>query len=89
MQNFSDLVNTFIGLITLVIPLIFALTFLVIAWKVIDAWIIHAGDANKIEEGKKHHSGRYSGACGHVGHLGDPLYPSVFSLLGIVKDIHR
>jgi hypothetical protein len=52
MQNFSDLVNTFIGLITLVIPLIFALTFLVIAWKVIDAWIIHAGDANKIEEGK-------------------------------------
>ncbi len=52
MQNFSDLVNSFIGLITLVIPLIFALTFLVIAWKVIDAWIIHAGDSNKIEEGK-------------------------------------
>lgn len=52
MQDFSDLVGTFIGIITLVIPVIFALTFLVIVWRVIDAWIIHAGDANKIDDGK-------------------------------------
>lgn len=52
MENFSDLVDTFIGLIALLIPLIFALTLVVVIWKIIDAWIIHAGDPNKIEEGK-------------------------------------
>ena len=52
MRNFSDLVNTFIELISLVVPLIFALTLLLIVWKVVDAWIIHGGDESKIEEGK-------------------------------------
>jgi hypothetical protein len=53
MNNFSDLVSTFIGLIALLIPLIFALTLLFIVWKLIDAWILNVGDENKIEEGKK------------------------------------
>jgi hypothetical protein len=53
MQNFSDLVATFIEMISLLIPLIFGLTFLVIAWKVIDAWIINGGDESRVEEGKK------------------------------------
>jgi len=52
MRNFSDLVSAFIGIISLLIPLIFALTLLIIVWKVIDAWIIHGGDEAKIEEGK-------------------------------------
>lgn len=52
MQNFSDLVQTFINMINLVVPLIFALTLLFITWKVIDAWIIHGGEESKIEEGK-------------------------------------
>lgn len=52
MRDFSDVVATFIEMIALLIPLIFALTFLVIAWKVIDAWIIHGGDQGKIDDGK-------------------------------------
>jgi len=53
MENFSDLVNEFIYIISLLVPLIFAITFVVIMWKVIDAWIINAGDESKVEEGKK------------------------------------
>ena len=52
MENFSDLVNAFIGIIMLLIPLIFALTMLLIVWRVIDAWIINGGDESKVEEGK-------------------------------------
>ncbi len=52
MENFSDLVNAFIGIIMLLIPLIFAVTMLFIVWRVIDAWIIHGGDESKVEEGK-------------------------------------
>lgn len=52
MENFSDLVAAFIEIITLLIPLIFGLTLLVIVWKVVDAWIISGGDETKVEEGK-------------------------------------
>ena len=52
-QNFAELVGMFVGLLSLVIPFIFTLTLLVIIWKIIDTWIINAGDAAKIEEGKK------------------------------------
>lgn len=52
MKNFSDLVNAFIGIISLLIPLVFAATLLLIVWKVIDAWIINGGDESKVEEGK-------------------------------------
>lgn len=52
MNNFSDLVAEFINIITLLIPLIFAGTLLIIVWKVIDAWIIHGGEESKIEDGK-------------------------------------
>lgn len=52
MENFSDLVNKFIELIQLVIPLLFGLTLLLIVWRVVDAWIIHGGDESKIEDGK-------------------------------------
>lgn len=53
MRNFADLVNVFIGFIALLVPLIFALTLLVIIWKVIDAWVIHGGEESKIEDGKQ------------------------------------
>ena len=54
MNNFSDVVSFVIGLIELVIPLLFALTLLIIVWKVVDAWIIHGGDQAKVEEGKNY-----------------------------------
>ncbi len=53
MENFADVVNTFIEIIKLLIPLIFGLTLLVITWKVIDAWIINGADGEKREEGKQ------------------------------------
>ena len=52
MNSFSELVAHVIEFITLLIPLVFAGTFLIIMWKVIDAWIIHGGDESKIEDGK-------------------------------------
>lgn len=52
-HTFSQLVGQFIGLLSLLIPLIFALSLLVIVWKIIDTWIINAGDTTKIKEGKQ------------------------------------
>lgn len=52
-RNFGELVDVFLGFISLLVPLIFSLALLVIVWKVIDAWVINAGDSGKIEEGKK------------------------------------
>ncbi|MFT7507453.1 MAG: hypothetical protein ACI92I_000603 [Acidimicrobiales bacterium] len=53
MNNFADLVAKFIEIISLIVPIIFALTFVVLAWGIIKAWIINGGDENSVEEGKK------------------------------------
>lgn len=50
--SFAGLVAFFLGLINQIIPLIFGIAFLFIAWKLVDAWIIHADDGSKREEGK-------------------------------------
>jgi len=52
--TFAGLVNEILGLINLIIPLIFAIIFLFLTWKIIDAWIINAGDEKKVEDGKKY-----------------------------------
>lgn len=52
-ENFGELVSDLIYLISLVIPLIFGLTLLVIIWKLTDAWILHGDDATKASEGKQ------------------------------------
>ena len=52
-KNFSDLVGLLIDLLSLAIPLIFALTLIFIIWKIIDAWVINAGDQTKVDEGKQ------------------------------------
>lgn len=51
-NSFAELVRTLLDFISLLIPLIFAATFLVIAWRLIDAWILHGGDSEKVKEGK-------------------------------------
>jgi len=51
--TFGTLVNNFIGLINLVIPLIFAVVFIVIIWKIIDAWILNADNDTKRAEGRQ------------------------------------
>jgi len=53
MYNFADVVNEFIDVIKLLVPLVFGLTLLIITWKVIDAWIINGADGEKREEGKQ------------------------------------
>lgn len=50
--TFAQLVDVFLGLINLLIPLIFSIAFLVIVWKIVDAWVINAGDEAKRAEGK-------------------------------------
>lgn len=50
--TFAELVVFFLGLINQIIPLIFGFAFLFIMWKLIDAWILHADDSGKREEGK-------------------------------------
>lgn len=50
--TFAELVGFFLGLINQIIPLIFALAFLFIIWKLIDAWVIHPNEGSRREEGK-------------------------------------
>ena len=52
MKNFADVVDYFLNIISLIVPLIFAVTLLYIVWNVIDAWIIHGADEAKIENGR-------------------------------------
>lgn len=50
--TFAGLVAFLLGIINQIIPLIFGLVFLVIIWKLIDAWILHADDETKRAEGR-------------------------------------
>jgi hypothetical protein len=51
--SFAELVGFIIGFINLLIPALFGLLFLFIMWKVIDAWIINAGNEEKRKEGSQ------------------------------------
>ena len=51
--TYSGLVGLIINFINILIPAMFALVFLVIVWRIIDAWVIHAGDPAKREEGRQ------------------------------------
>lgn len=50
--TFAELVSFFIGIINSLIVVIFGLAFIVMMWKIIDAWIIHADNDTKRDEGK-------------------------------------
>lgn len=52
-MDFKGLVAILTNYISLLVPIIFALTFLYIAWGIIKAWVINAGDEGAVEEGKK------------------------------------
>lgn len=51
--TFGGLVNQILGLINIIIPAVFAIVFIVIVWKIIDAWVINGGDQTKRQEGKQ------------------------------------
>ncbi len=50
--SFSGVVDFILGYIQLLIPLIFALTFIAIIWGVVNAWLIQGGNTEKIAEGR-------------------------------------
>lgn len=51
--TFSGLVDFIVNIINILIPAIFGVVFVYLVFKIIDAWIIHAGDEKKLEEGKR------------------------------------
>lgn len=53
-RNFAELVDLLIGILSLLIPLIFALALLFIIWRIVEAWIINADNATKVEEGRQY-----------------------------------
>ena len=50
--TYAGLVDELIGFINVLIPAMFALLFVYFIWKMIDSWVLHAGDPNKVQEGK-------------------------------------
>jgi hypothetical protein len=52
--TFAGLVSGLLGLVNVVIPAILAVVFLFLVWKIIDSWIINAGDEKKLDEGKQY-----------------------------------
>ena len=52
-RNFKEFTILLTDLISLIVPLIFALTFITIMWGVIKAWVMGEGDADQIDQGKR------------------------------------
>jgi hypothetical protein len=52
--TYQELVIFIIELINILIPTLFGVLFVYFIWKVIDCWIINAGDPAKHEEGRNH-----------------------------------
>lgn len=52
--TFAGLVGLITKFIGLLVPAIFAVLFVYLMWKVIDAWVLNAGDQTKREEGKNY-----------------------------------
>lgn len=52
--TFKALVGQILNIINLIIPVIFAVVFLFLIWKIFDAWVINATDEKKREEGKQY-----------------------------------
>jgi Type IV secretion system pilin len=51
--TFAGLVDFILGFINILIPALFGILFLYLVVRIIDAWIIHADDDKKREEGKR------------------------------------
>jgi hypothetical protein len=51
--DFKSFLGVLNGIIDILIPLIFALTFLTIAWGVIKAWIMGDASSENVEKGKQ------------------------------------
>jgi len=54
-SNFASLVSQFIELISMVVPILFALVIVFLSWSIIKAWVINGGDEASVEEGRRLH----------------------------------
>lgn len=52
--TYAGLIGLIIDIINLIIPTLFGFLFVFFIWKMVDSWIINAGDEKKVEEGKKY-----------------------------------
>lgn len=52
-QTFGGFVGVILDLIQTLIAGIFGLTLLVLIWGIVQAWILHGGDSNKVADGRK------------------------------------
>lgn len=52
-RSFATLVNDLLEIIDLLVLVIFAITFIMIMWGTIQAWIVKGGDSSEVEKGKK------------------------------------
>ena len=50
--SLKELIQIFIDLINLAIPVLISLTILFFIWKLVDAWILNAGDEEKRQNGR-------------------------------------
>lgn len=51
--TYGGLVTMIIDFINVLIPAMFAFIFIWLVWRIIDAWVLHAGDPGKREEGRR------------------------------------
>lgn len=52
--NLGDAVGVIIRLIDATVPAVIGLILVFIIWKIIDTWILNAGDEKKVTEGKQY-----------------------------------
>ncbi|MCA9365936.1 hypothetical protein KC723_03495 [Candidatus Kaiserbacteria bacterium] len=52
MKDFEDLVEKLLKFIDILVPFLIAITFAVVMWKVIDAWVTHSDDPSKRSDGQ-------------------------------------
>lgn len=76
-QTFEELVGFFLDFINYLIPFLFGLVFVYVIWKLVDAWVINAGDPKKQEAGK---------AYAIVGVIAFALMLSVWGLVALFRE---
>jgi len=52
-STFAELVQGLIDIISILVPVIFGLAFILLSWNVIKAWIFNSGDETSVAEGKQ------------------------------------
>ena len=76
--DFKGLVGVFLGIISLLIPLLFGLSLVVFLWGIINAWILSGGDETSVTKGKQ---------IALAGALGLVVMTGVWGIVALVRTI--